>query len=360
MSTLYITEIGVQVHKEGQRLLVKRGADVLQDIPLIKIDRVVLVGKSVSITTPTLYALTSRNVGVYYMNSHGKFMARTNGNEHNHSRLRQLQVRACDNPERCLAIARAIVGGKIHNQRVLVMRHAEGASWASNALAQMDAMRKQLGAAQTLDELRGREGLAAREYFHLLRRIFRPPADGGTWGFDRRAYYPSTDPINALLSLGYTLLLNDLIAACQISGLDPAMGFFHAIDYNKPSMALDLEEEFRPVIVDSIVLTAINRPIFRPTDFQIASPQHDEDDDPQPQPAKPVSSEQNKHARSVYLKDTARKRFVQLYEARVNETVIYPSSGEQLTYRRIFEMQAYHMSRVILGSAERYSPFTIR
>lgn len=377
MSTLYVTEMGVQVHKEGQRLLVKRGEDVLQDIPMIKIDRVVLMGKGASITTPTLYALSRRKVGIYFLSSRGKFMLRTVGEEHNHSRLRQAQMRACDDPVRSLNIARGIVNGKVGNQRVLVQRHSEGAPWARNALAQMDEMRRNVGAAQNLDELRGREGLAARDYFNLLRQIIRPPADGRSWGFERRAYYPPTDPVNALLSFGYTLLLNDLVAACQITGLDPDMGFFHAVDYNRPSMALDLEEEFRPVIVDSIVLLALNRPFFSLRDFEIHNPQVRDDDEeeaagsstrpedtkmllPVQKPAQPSAPGTRAALLPIYLKEAARKRFIQLYESRVNEQVFYPPAGGQTSYRRVFELQAYAMARTIMGEVERYVPFVIR
>ena len=110
----------------------------------------------------------------------------------------------------------------------------------------MNEMKKRLDSARTLDEIRGLEGMAAKNYFSLFRRLLRSPRDGEKWGFDRREYYPPPDPVNAMLSFGYTLLLNDLIAACQLAGLDPDLGFFHAIDYGKPSMALNLEEEFRP------------------------------------------------------------------------------------------------------------------
>jgi CRISPR-associated protein Cas1 len=364
MSTLYVTETGVQVHKEGQRLLVKKGREVLQDIPMIKVDRVVLMGKGASITTPTLYALTQRKVGVYYLSSRGKFILRTAGADHKHSRLRQAQIRACDNPESSMAIAQAIVRGKVSNQRVLVQRHAEGATWARNALAQMDAMRRHVDAAGNLDELRGREGLAAKEYFHLMRQLLRPPSDGRTWGFERRAYYPPTDPINALLSFGYTLLLNDMVAACQISGLDPDIGFFHAVDYNKPAMALDLEEEFRPIIVDSILLAAINRPIFRLSDFEIGQPwkrnQDDEDDAGSPVAQSLEKGNSADAPRPIYLREAARKRFISLYETRVNEQIFYPPTGEQTSYRRIFELQAYAMARVILGENPHYLAFTVR
>ncbi|MHC1733409.1 MAG: CRISPR-associated endonuclease Cas1 [Bacteroidales bacterium] len=370
MGTLYVTETGVQVHKEGQRLLVKRGSEVLQDIPMIKVDQVVLMGKDVSMTTPTLHALAQRKVGVYFLSKQGKFIVGTHREEHGHSRLRQAQTRASDDPARSLLIAQSIVKGKVNNQRVLVQRHAEGAPWSRSALAQMDIMRRQADASQTLDELRGHEGLAARDYFYLMRQILRPPSDGQSWGFERRTYYPPTDPINALLSFGYTLLLNNLIAACQISGLDPDIGFFHAIDYNKPAMALDLEEEFRPVIVDSIVLAAINRPIFGLRDFEIGQPwkKDEEEEDPPPSlvavsnpRARPTTqTEKNGVNRPIYLKDTARKRFIGMYETRINEQITYPATGEQTSYLRIFELQAYAMARVILGEAEQYTPFTIR
>jgi len=362
MGTLYVTEVGVQVHKEGQRLLVKKDGEVLQDIPMIKVDRVVLMGKGASITTPTLYALTNRKVSVYYLSSRGKYMLRTVGDDHRHSRLRQAQTRATDDPARSLAVAQEIVRGKVHNQRVLVQRHAEGQPWARAALSQMDEMRRQVDSAHNLDELRGREGLAAKAYFSLLRQIIRPPADGHDWGFKRRAYYPPTDPVNALLSFGYTLLLNDMMAVCQMTGLDPDIGFFHAVDYNKPAMALDLEEEFRPVIVDSIVLAALNRPIFGLRDFEMGRPwdggpsSEDEEEGTYSSPAEPNASP----LRPIYLKEQSRKRFIQMYETRVNEQIHYPVTGEQTSYRRIFELQAYALARIILGEAQRYLPFSIR
>jgi CRISPR-associated protein Cas1 len=201
-----------------------------------------------------------------------------------------------------------------------------------------------------LDELRGREGNAAREYFGLYRRLLKPPRDGNAWGFDRREYYPPPDPINALLSFGYTLLLNDIIASCQMAGLDPDLGFFHAIDYGKPCMALDLEEEFRPLIVDSIVLYCANQPILRLSDFEAGqSRQAEEDEDGETTRARPVQ-----------LNEAARKRFIALYETRMNEQVYYTPSGEQTTYRRVLELQAYQMGRAILGEVESYTPLLVR
>lgn len=175
--------------------------------------------------------------------------------------------------------------------------------------------------------------------------FFQPPRDGRTWGFERRDYYPPPDPLNALLSLGYTFLLNDLITACQKAGLDPDLGCFHAVDYNKPSMALDLEEEFRPIIVDSIVMAAVNRPLFGLQDFQQGHP-------------RPNATESTRLP--VLLKDEARKRFIALYETRINEQIFYPPSGETTSFRRIFELQAYQMARLILGQIPDYVPLMVR
>lgn len=349
MSTLYVTEQGVQIHKQGQRLLVKQGNDVLQDIPMIKIDRLVLMGRGVSITTPALYALTRNNVDVLYLTGRGGFVSRLVGREHKHSRLRHAQALSVTDPARALEMGKNITRGKINNQRVLVQRHAEGAGWAERALGSMDQMLRRLDSAGDLDEVRGLEGMAARDYFGLLRRLIHPPRDGKTWGFDRREYYPPPDPVNAMLSFGYTLLLNDLIAACQIAGLDPDLGFFHAIDYGKPSMALDLEEEFRPIIVDSIVLMAVNRPLFGLGDFEIGQARAQEDPTADAGPRIPV-----------LLREEARKRFISLYETRIGEQIFYPPLGETTSYRRIFLLQAYHISRVILGEDADYAPLMVR
>src|SRR3990172_2949068 len=360
MATLYVTEPGAQVHRADERLVVMRGEEVLNDIPMIKVNRVVLMGRGVSLTTPALYALTERGVDVVYLTGRGRYVSRLVGAEHKHGKLRHAQALAVADPSKALSIAREIVRGKVLNQRALVQRHAEGANWAKRALAGMEAMARRVDAARTLDELRGLEGQGAKEYFGLMRQMLKPPADGGAWSFERRAYYPPPDPVNALLSFGYTLLLNDLIAACQLTGLDPYLGCFHAIDYGRPSMALDLEEEFRPVIVDSIVLTAVNRPVLRRKDFEQAR-QETEGTKGTPAPSGRGQAEGTEgKQRAVYLKDAARSKFIALYEARVNEQVVYAPTSERTSYRRVFELQAQHMARVILGEEREYAPVMVR
>ena len=200
MPTLYVTEPGSQVHKSDETLLVKRGDDVIDKIPIIKVDQVELVWRSVSVTTAALHALTRRGVDVVYLSGAGRYISRVIGQEHKHSRLRYQQSLSASDAGFSLRTAGSIVRGKLHNQRTLVRRHSEGAGWANRALSGMDEMLRRADSARDLDQLRGLEGQGAKEYFSLFRRLLRPPADGGSWGFERRAYYPPTDPVNALLS----------------------------------------------------------------------------------------------------------------------------------------------------------------
>jgi len=251
------------------------------------------------------------------------------------------------------------------NQRVVVRRHAEGAPWAGRALAGMEEMIKRLGTAQDADQLRGMEGQAAKEYFGLLRQMLRPPSEGGSWNFDRRAYYPPPDPINALLSFVYSLILRDVTTACELIGLDPYLGFFHAIDYGRPhlhctkrsavqvSMALDLMEEFRPIIADSIMLEAVNRPFVSLADFeQVDLTEKESERDENEAPRESLTA--------VYLAASGREKIIAMYENRVNDESMFHYQDQQVSYRYIFQMQAQAMARLILGEAREYAPFMVR
>ena len=353
MATLYVTEPGTQLHKESDRLIVKRGNEILDAVPLIKVEQVVLVGRGVSLTTSALHALTRRGVDIVYLSGGGRFLSRVIGQEHKHSHLRQQQAVLIENPDFSLAAASGIVHGKLSNQRVLVQRHIEGAAWGRNALAGMDEMRRRTENARNLDELRGFEGQGAKEYFSLFRRLLQPPADGKSWGFERRAYYPPPDPINALLSFSYSMLLRDITTACELIGLDPYLGFFHVIDYGRPSMALDLMEEFRPIVADSIVLEAVNRPYVALQDFEAVDLSEAEEE-------RPADQEPRGSTQAIYLAKAGREKLIQLYEARVTENTFATPEGDKISYRTVFQYQAQKMARFVLGEAQQYEAFTVR
>jgi len=352
MSTLYVTEPGTQVHKADERLLVMRGEEVVNDIPIIKINRIVMVGRGVSMTTPTLHALSRQGIDVLYLSGAGRFISRVIGPEHNNVRLRYAQSLFVSDPKRSLDTARKIVTGKLNNQRIFARRNGLDSPSLSQSIGAIDAMLQRVGEPRSSDELRGLEGQAARAYFQIYRGMLRPPADAPDWGFNQRSYYPPPDPINALLSFGYTLLLNDLIVACQMIGLDPHLGVFHAIDYGRPSMALDLEEEFRPVIVDSLVLGLVNRRVIGIRDFVTVKAESEANDR--------AANSERKRPGGIILNQNARNRFLKAYENRVLEEVHYPPIQGRTPYRHIFELQAEQMARVILEKQPEYTPFLIR
>lgn len=353
MTTLYLSQPGAKLHKEHDRLLVKRGEEVLEAVPIIKVEQVVLMGRGVSISTSALHALTRNGVDIVYLSGTGKYLSRMVGPEHKNGRLRHQQSLLASDAMFALQAAQNIVYGKIVNQRAVVRRHAEGASWAARALAAMDDMIKRLGTAQDADQLRGMEGQAAREYFGLLRTMLRPPSEGGSWNFERRVYYPPTDPVNALLSFTYSLVLRDVTTACELIGLDPYLGFFHAIDYGRPSMALDLMEEFRPIVADSIVLEAVNRPYVSLADFEqvdLSEQESERDENEAPRGS----------VQAVYLNGSGREKIIAMYENRVSDESMFNYQGQQVSYRQIFQLQAQAMARLILGQTQEYAPFTVR
>jgi len=353
MSTLYLSQPGAQLHKEHDRLLVKREGAVLEAVPLIKVDQVVLMGRGVGITTAALHALTRSGVDIVYLSGAGRFISRVVGPEHKNGRLRHQQSLSAADPNFALRVAQNIVQGKVTNQRAVVRRHAEGAPWAGRALSAMDAMFQQVQSARDADQLRGMEGQAAKEYFGLFRRMLRPPSEGVSWGFDRRACYPPPDPINALLSFLYSLILRDMTTACELIGLDPYLGFFHVIDYGRPSMALDLMEEFRPIVADSIVLEAVNRPYISLDDFeQVDLTEKEAERDELEAPRASLQA--------VYLAASGREKIIAMYENRVNDESMFTYQEQKVSYRYIYQLQAQAMARMILGEADQYESFTVR
>lgn len=333
MSRVMVDRQGAYVHKDGERLVVEVEGEDVQSLPLGPLRQLVLMGRGVSASTPLLYDLAERGVDVVYQSQAGEFAFRLAGPLSKHSALRVEQTLASVDPARALPIARAIVQGKLHNQAALLERHAEalgerGQRAVQTILAQM------AGAAQaaSVDQLMGYEGSGAAAYFGAWHGLF----DTERWGFQGRAFYPPPDPVNAMLSLGYTLLLNDITAALYRLGLDPAVGVLHQIDYGRPSLALDLEEEFRPVMVDTLTLAIVRQRLLEPSDFE------------------------QSEAGRVVMSDDARRFFLARYQERLLVKVRHRRSEQNLTYDQCIERQAQHLARCFLGRDEVYTPLLIR
>lgn len=334
MERLIVDTQGSRLYKAGERLVIRRNGETLHSVPLGPLRQLVLMGRGVSVTTPLLYDLVRRGVDVVYQSQRGRFGFRLAGPASKHSALRVQQILTATDPERSLALARAVVVGKLHNQRAVLRRYLRVlGERGRRALDMLAAQQDNAGRAESIDSLRGHEGAGAAAYFGLWPLLF----DATSWGFRGRAYHPPPDPVNAMLSFGYTLLLNDVLGAVYRIGLDPDVGFFHAVDYGRPSLALDLEEEFRPILVDRLVLR-----LLREVDLR---------------PAVDFAGAEGKTGNR--MTDDMRRFFLQCYDEQLEIKVRYQALGQDLTFRQCIERQAEHLARCILGREPTYIPLQI-
>jgi len=322
MSALYVTEQGAMLRRTGERLLVTKGKEVLDDVPMIHVDQVVIVG-NVQITTPAIALLLQKGTDVVFLSTYGKYRGRLMTTGSKFAELRRRQLHLLEDDSRSLSLARALVVAKLSGQARLLRRHGGGAADVERAI-------EQARRANSMDTLRGYEGSGGAAYFGGLRALF--PAD---WGFTRRAYHPPPDRVNGLLSLGYTLLLKDVTTAAQLVGLDPYMGVFHVLEQGRPSLCLDLMEPFRPV-VDELVVTTVSGGLVARKEFK------------------------KRKDGAMLLADEARKRYLRAYEKCMARRVAAVSEGDQTTVRRCMELQARRWARVVLGETKRFEAFVAR
>ena len=329
MPTLYVTEPGARIEKEYRRVLVTSADDeVLLSVPLVHVTDVVLVG-SVGVTTQALLSLLEAGVSFSIISRSGKLLGRLLPPSEGNIFLRREQYRRAADPAFCLPIAKAIALGKLKNQRAFARRLCRAHPELPKLnIENINAAIKSAESAQNLDSLRGQEGIGAKAYF----RIFRA-ALNQEWDFEKRSRRPPADPANALLGFGYSLLTQNIMTALEVAGLDPYDGFFHADVYGRPALALDLMEEFRALIVDSVVLTLVNKRILAPDDF--------------------IPVEEG----GFHLKPRAMKKFLMQYNARLQTTAIHPLAGRAITYQKCFEVQAWQLRHVIEGKIPAYTPF---
>jgi CRISPR-associated protein Cas1 len=354
MTTLYVTEPRSLVRKDGDTLLV----DIPEDkekgtekrsvrVPLVKVDQVVVYGDS-TVTSPALAALLEQRVEVCFLSAYGQFRGRLAPACSKNSLIRLAQFRAHEDPARTLALARGFVAGKLSNMRTLLLRSnrklndeavAQAAESLKGIVGQVEALESdgspppdpehpQAGTAW--GTLQGYEGAGSARYFGVFGKLLKAPM-----GFDGRNRRPPRDPINALLSYGYVLLMHQCSAAAQLVGFDPYIGYLHGSQYGKPALALDLMEEFRPVIVDSVVLTLVNTRALQATDF-IAE------------------------FGAYRLTEAGRRTFLVKFEERLSTEVEHPTFGYKASYRRSLELQARLLGKALNGEIAEYPPFVVR
>jgi CRISPR-associated protein Cas1 len=333
MSTLYVTQQDTIVRKTDERLKVTQKTETLLDVPMLKVSEVVVFGR-VMVTAATLQALLDRQITVCYLSEHGRYLGRIEPALSKNALLRSAQYRAVFDPTRTLALARQIVRGKLANMRVLLQRANRDTDHPMVVQA-IDQLKERLAAVAevgNLEQLRGLEGSGSAVYFGVFDYLIKSSG----MRFAKRVRRPPTDPVNALLSFGYALLANDIHSAVNTVGFDPYQGYLHVEHYGRPSLALDLMEEFRPLIVDSVVLLCINKRVIGPEDFTVELG--------------------NVHR----LADAARRKFLMQYEERKNTEIQHPIFEYKASYQRCFELQARLLAKALKGEIADYPPFISR
>jgi CRISPR-associated protein Cas1 len=342
MTVLYVKEQGAVVRRDAEQIKVTHRKErqqkdtLLRSMSIQEVEQVVLFG-NVQLTTQAAALLLQHDVDVVFLSLYGSYRGRLGKDGSKFARLRHAQLALSGDERRSLAVAHSIVQAKLANQRNLLARLAEGlaapqAAALESARAGIDRMRRECGRATTPDALRGFEGKAGVYYFGAVKALLDPQ-----WAFEGRAYYPPPDPFNALLSFGYALLQKDVTTAIQLVGLDPYLGCFHAMEYSRPSLTLDLMEEFRPAVVDQVVLGLALAGKLKPGEFVFTG-----------RPERPVE-----------LGPERIPTVVQAYERRLEETVHYREGDSRQKLRRCFELQARIYGRVVMQSRGEYAGLVV-
>lgn len=339
---LYVQSPGAYVRKDGEQFVVEVDRNKVAEIRITDVSQLVLYGHS-TLTTPALHECMRRDIPVTYLSFGGWFLGHTMGTGHKNVETRTAQYKASFDPGTCLALARSLIAAKISNCRTLLRRNWKGAGdekerapteLLSDLLADADHASK----APSLDTLLGIEGSAASRYFRNFSNLIKAQSiKEGNFSFDfkGRNRRPPKDPINAMLSFGYAMLVRQWTVTLAAVGLDPYRGFYHQPRFGRPSLALDMMEPFRPLIADSTVITCINNGEVSPEDFLLA-------------------------AGSCTLKDAGRKRFIKAFERRMAQEIVHPIFGYRISYQRLLEVQARLLIRRLIGEIPEYPNFVTR
>ena len=389
MPTLYLAHQGATLRLDHDRLRIDMPGLPATEWPLAQIDALVVLGQ-VHLTMPVMRRLLRDGIDASFLTVQGRYCGRLAGPLSPAGPLRRAQYAASLNPPSAtaphpFAIAQACVGGKLRNMRTVLLRYRRAGADAhfdapgftdaalsatgladsalepavdpqttqgpaayrpaqaalDRAIQHIERRLDQVADCPTTPSLLGLEGSASAAYFGVLPWLLKHD-----WGFSKRQRRPPPDPVNALLSLGYTLLVRQIEAAIHIVGLDPYIGFLHEPAPGRPALALDLMEEFRCIVADSVVLRCLNGGLITADDFTVD--------------ASPTAE------RPLVLSDRGLKRFVAEFEARLNSEIAHPDSGERVSYRRVFELQVRRLAQVLRNDAQqpssqnRYRPFVVR
>jgi CRISPR-associated protein Cas1 len=337
---LYLVQQGAKIRINNRRVRVEMDPseaegsqpEILLQVPIGQVSQVILFG-NIGLTTPAISTFLEMGIDVVFLTQNGEYRGQLSGGLTPHVPIRRAQYKCLAEPQFSLRTARGIVSAKLQHQRALLQRrgrelpHQEIQSAADRLAGALQSVDRKT----TLQSLRGLEGAASAAYFSGFRRLFEP-----AWNFNTRQRRPPGDPVNVLLSFGYTLLAHSATGAAQAAGLDPYAGFFHEVVYNRPALGLDLMEEFRPV-VDGVVLWACRSEVLTPADFTPGPPE-----------------------RPVVMNDDAKKRFIKAFEERMNREFLHPIRQLRLPLRQCLLEQARQIAARVVEERAGYQGMGFR
>lgn len=336
LNTLFVTTQGAYLCHEGESVLVKVEKETRLRVPIHMLGGIVCFGQ-VACSQPLMGLCGERGVLISFLTEHGRFLARVHGPVSGNVLLRREQYRRAERPDAAAVIARAMVLGKVANCRTVLQRatrdHAEktGREEIEDAARRLGHLLKELEKSLPVDTLRGKEGDAANTYFGVFNHLIT--AQKEAFFFHARSRRPPLDNMNALLSFLYTLLVHDASAALESVGLDPQVGFLHVERPGRPSLALDLIEEFRPFLADRLALSLVNLRQLQGKDFE------------------------RTESGAVTMSDAARKELLAAYQKRKQEEIQHPFLDETVSIGLLFHVQALLMARHLRGDLDGYPPF---
>lgn len=337
LNTLFVTKQNSYLHKDGETVVVELDRQVLLRLPVHTLKGIVTFGNVM--VSPFLLALCSESgVCVSMFSEYGKFLARVEGPVSGNVLLRLAQMRAYEKKDRKSDLARSFVIGKLCNTRTVLLRrmrdHGETAALVAGAEAQLDVLRRIKDSSPDVSRIRGLEGEAAAAYFGCFNELL--VAQQGTFAISSRNRRPPMDPMNALLSYLYALLAHECRGALEGVGLDPQMGFLHELRPGRPSLALDLMEEFRAAVADRVALSLVNLKQVNARSFK------------------------KSETGAVTMSDEARKTLLTAWQKKKQEEVYHPFLGEKMPIGLLPHAQALLLARHLRGDLDAYPPFLMK
>lgn len=332
MAVLYVDEYGCVLRCSAGLVVVEKDGRELASLRVQELEYVV-VQENCSITSAAVTAFLRNGVDVAFISGGGEYLGKLEPALGKNISIRHSQYKAANDPSFCLSLAKRFVAGKLANMRTIVLRYARDPS-RSDIISRADSIKtaaRSAGSADALQQLLGIEGTGTREYFAVFGRLL-----DDAYKFDGRNRRPPRDPVNAMLGFAYALLENSVERAVSVCGLDPYCGFFHAQHYGRQSLVLDLMEELRPVVADSVVINYCNRGI--------------------------VDAEADFEARDggVFLNESGRQKLFGAFYNRMSETVKPDRESEPVTYDALCEVQARKLAECVRSGVPDYQPFLVR